>query len=785
MTTKLQRAHRAPKTGRRRLTVRSRLTLVAAVAIAALLGLVVVNAVPDWAQQTALRNDSATGRLGGEASLPLFTGAQKERKLTAAYLAHPTAKSRAALEKQRAATDAGLKSFRRLSGTELHTEERHRWEYVEAVYSHLNTLPAVRKKVNTRTGSTDAATDYYTTLITKMIRFYQALSAMEDPDLTLETRPLVGLFYASDALSQQDMLITQARAAGHMTSAHRTDFAEAYGTGKVMYERWIAPYLPRTEKALYDKITTSRDWKALQAAQRSVITPPADEAGNPQIGERSALARWDASYGKISGQIAKLNLQRTQGLLAHGFERADEVRNRALLQVATSLTATLAIAALIIWLTRSISARLRHLRTQTEDGAQRLPAVVTRLRQGEAVNPEAEFPSPDVQDEFGHVQEALADAQRRTVGLAAEQAADRRGLNAFVAATTDRTLGQIGRSLDLMQKAMTRPDAGPLLDDLIATDGAIAASRRHQENLSALTSSSQQSPYNQPKALLDLVNDAAVETGEPKRVRNEVDLHFHIAPQHVSGVLQVVAALLDNGLRFSNDYVTVHSRAVVNGAALEVEDAGGGMSQPDLDSANRELSQPGQATFEDMAARRGRLGHFVVAQLAARHHLSVELRRSAYGGVTAVVMIDNRASASAPTAQPLPAEAPRTPQPEPLAREDAPLPRRSTSAPQTAVGDQAVPRRRASTETAQPAPVQPGGGLPERTDADAPPLPRRAAGEHVHPALRDAAPAPAAPSPSAADAADVADAWSGYQTATHQATQHLTHQSTDQEEGTP
>ncbi|MFI7245217.1 nitrate- and nitrite sensing domain-containing protein [Streptomyces qinglanensis] len=754
-------------------------------AIAALLGLVIVNAVPDWEQQTNLRNDSATGRLGGEASLPLFTGAQKERKLTAAYLARPTAKAKAALEKQRVATDAGLKSFRRLSGTELHSDQRHRWEYVEAIYSHLHTLPAVRKKVNARTSSADAATDYYTKLIIKMIRFYQALSAMDDPDLTLETRPLVGLFYASDALSQQDMLITQARAAGHMTPAHRADFAEAYGTGKVMYERWIAPYLPRKERALYDQITTSREWKALQAAQRSVITPPTDEAGNPQIGDGSALARWDSSHGQVSGQIAKLNLARTQGLLAHGFQRADEVRNRALLQVFASIAAIIAIAGLIIWLTRSISARLRQLRTQTEDGAQRLPTVVARLRRGEKVNPEAEFPSPDEADEFGHVQKALVDAQRRTVGLAAEQAADRRGLDGFVAATTDRTLGQIGRSLDLMQKVMNRPDADPLLDDLITTDGAIAASRRHQENLSALTSSTQQFLYNQPKALLDLVNDAAVETGEPKRVRNEVDLHFHVAPQHVGGVLQVVAALLDNGLRFSNDHVTVRSRTVVNGAALDIEDAGGGMSQPDLDAANKALSQPEHATFEAMAAGRGRLGHFVVARLAMRHHLSVELRRSAYGGVTAAVMIDNKASAPAPAAQPLRAEAPPTSLPGPVVGQQVPLPRRAASVPQAAAAGQGVSPRRASTETPRPTPVQPAAGLPEHTDTDAPALPRRAAGEHVHPALRDSAPAPAAPPPSAADASDVAEAWSGYQAATHQAAQYLTQQSTDLKDGTP
>jgi len=773
--------HRAP---RRRLTVRSRLVLVATVAIAALLGLVVANAVPDWRQQTNLRNDSATGRLGGEASLPLFVGAQVERKLTAAYLARPTAVVKAALREQRVKTDAGLESFRKLSGTELHSDQRHRWEYVERVYAQLDSLPQVRRAVDARTGDADGVTDYYTSLINKMIQFYQALSAMDDPALTLETRPLVGLFYASDALSQQDMLITQARAAGRMTAAHRVAFAEAYGTQQVMYERWIAPYLPAGEKALYDKITTSTNWKALQAAQRSVITPPADDVtGNRLIGDPDALGRWDAAHGKVSEQIAALNLRRTQGLLAHGFQRADEVRAQVLVQLATSLGAIFAITALIIWLIRSISARLRELRAQTEEGAQRLPDVVARLRRGEPVNAKAEFPEPGTRDEFGHVQVALAGAQRTAVRLAGEQAADRRGLNEFVSATTDRTLGQIGRSLDRLQQVMNHPDAGPLLDDLIAADVPIAASRRHQENLGALTSSNSQSPYDQPKALLDLVNDAAVETGDPTRVRNDVDLPFHIAPQHVGGILRVVAALLDNGIQFSNDIVCVRSRAVVHGTALEIEDAGIGMDQQALDAANRALAQSDQATFEAMAASRGRLGLFVVARLAARHHLSVELRRSAYSGVTAIVMIDNMAKAAVPApvakAQPLPAEAPHTTPP-------APLPRREARQGDAADAARTPLSRREIAKAGVPVPAQ-ASGLPEHTDADAPVLPRRSAGQHAHPALLAESPAqqPGFTPPPASDPNEVANAWSDYQAATQQASQQLAQHPNDQKEGNP
>lgn len=762
--------HRAP---RRIMTVRTRLIVVASVAIAALLALVVFNAVPAWDKQRNLRNDSTTGRLGGEASLPLFIAAQAERKLTAAYLAHPSSAAKAALKAQRGKTDAGLASFRRLSGTELRTDQRHRWEYVEAVYRQLEDLPRVRKNVDARGGGPDEATGFYTSLINRMISFYQALSAMDDGPLTLETRPLVGLFYASDALAQQDMLITQAQESGQMTDAHRVAFAEAYGTQQVMYERWIAPYLPEQEKALYDKITASPEWKALQAAQRSVITPPIDDLGNEQIGDRSSLLQWDDAYAKVSGQLAGLNLQRTQGLLAHGFQRADEIRTQVFLQAAGSLVAILLIAGLIVWLIRSISSRLRQLRQQTEQGAERLPQVVDRLMRGEAVDAEAEFLEPDRGDEFSHVQAALIEAQRTAVRQAAAQAGDRRGVGAFVAAATERTLGHINRALGHLEKVMARPDVDPaLLDDLITIDGAVSASRRHQEHVGTLAGSMRQDLYDRPRSILDLVNDAAVETGSPKRVANQVTDTAFVPPQHAAATVKVVAALIENGIGNSTGDVTVRSVKAMHGIALEIEDTGFGMPQEAIDAANAELAQHNQATFEAMAQRRGKLGLFVVARLAGHHHLNVSLRRSAYSGITAVVMIDNKALTTVKqdvVAPPAPA---RTAPPT------APTTTATGGAPSRA----SLPRRRqpaldpAAAHAQRQAQHLGAGALPAATDADADPLPRRNAGQHLNPILRSSAPSP---QPQGAmdesDPQQVGADWADFQAGTQQAPQNHLH----------
>jgi hypothetical protein len=71
---------------------------------------------------------------------------------------------------------------------------------------------------------------------------------------------------------------------------------------------------------------------------------------------------------------------------------------------------------------------------------------------------------------------------------------------------------------------------------------------------------------------------------------------------------------------------------------VEVEDNGLGMDDDERNRRNTVLSDP--PDFEAMALKGDpRLGLFVVARLAARHGIKVELRSSSYGGTRAIVLI--------------------------------------------------------------------------------------------------------------------------------------------------
>ncbi|MEU5159654.1 nitrate- and nitrite sensing domain-containing protein [Streptomyces sp. NPDC020875] len=736
MTTTPIDPKRRGKRGRRRavLTVRSRLVLVAVVSVTALVALVAVNAVRDWSLQMSLRRDSATGELGGEASLPLFIGAQAERKATAVFLEDPSGANRQALVKARAATDEGIASFRHMSGTKLETDLRHKWSYVERIYGELDEVAAVRERVDGRRESRAGATGYYTRLLTSMVEFYQALSAMDAAELNTETRALVGLFWAVEGLAQEDMLLSAARAAGRMSAADRRAFASAYGAQHVMYERWVAPYLPPKDRALYDAVTSSRAWAVKKRVEEAVLAAPGGPGG--VLEELPAeVGEWEAAYREVAGGITALNGSRTAGLLASGYQEADEVRSDVVLQVVSSLVAVLAIGTLIVGVVRSVARRVRQVRAAAEGTGQYLPQMVQRLRAGERLDPRAEFPDPRGRaDEFSDLERALAVSGRMVLEIAAAQAGDRRGFASFVAMTTTRALNGVERQLsELARLEEHYGQDSEVLRALIGLDRTAVGTRRHLDNLLTLTGRRHE-PYTEPMTLADAVLDAGAETSGPERIENRVHGEVWLSPRAVNGVVHVMGALLENALSFSRGRVGVGVSTAARGIAVEIEDRGTGMTPEAFERANRALTEP--ATFESMAAgRQGQLGLFVAGHLAARYGMRVRLRPSDYGGVTAVIFLPYGLTVPPPE----PAPAPSRPV---TAVDDAPAGSRGPGTlgglPQRAPG---TSRPTAPVAAAGPEVASRAGQV---TDPSAPPLPRREGGRHLAPQLARTPAAPAA-----------------------------------------
>jgi len=198
------------------------------------------------------------------------------------------------------------------------------------------------------------------------------------------------------------------------------------------------------------------------------------------------------------------------------------------------------------------------------------------------------------------------------------------------------------------------------LEDLFKLDHMATRMRRHAEALVILAGSAPGRGWRHPVPIVDVVRGATSEIEDYVRVSLERLPEVRIAGRAVGDLIHLLAELLENATSFAPPHtqVRVHAEAVGNGLALQIEDRGLGMSEQELAEANLRLADP--PLFDP--AHSARLGLLVVAKLAARQGITVRLRTSPYGGVTAVVLIPAElvvADTGEPTTQTLVAPAPK------------------------------------------------------------------------------------------------------------------------------
>jgi signal transduction histidine kinase len=173
-----------------------------------------------------------------------------------------------------------------------------------------------------------------------------------------------------------------------------------------------------------------------------------------------------------------------------------------------------------------------------------------------------------------------------------------------------------------------------------------------------------------PVPLAEVAAAAVRDNPDASRVDLAVAGDLLVPEQAADDLAELLAELVDNAVAFSapETRVRVGGRRAGAGYVVEVEDRGLGMTDAELAAVNRRLA--GDPAAGDDPDRR--LGAWVVGRLARRHDLTVGLRRSPRGGVTALVLLPERlVVASLPLRRRSAAPAPEA---------DPPLPRRSPHA---------------------------------------------------------------------------------------------------------
>src|SRR6185436_19329122 len=143
--------------------------------------------------------------------------------------------------------------------------------------------------------------------------------------------------------------------------------------------------------------------------------------------------------------------------------------------------------------------------------------------------------------------------------------------------------------------------------------------------------------WRNPVPMVDVIRGAVSEVEDYARVGFLALPEASLVGRAVADVIHLLAEVIENATAYSPPHtrVQISGQLVPNGYAIEIEDRGLGMSPEAVEEANQRLLQPPE--FDP--ANSARLGLFVVALLAARHGVRVTLRVSAYGGITAVVLI--------------------------------------------------------------------------------------------------------------------------------------------------
>ncbi|CAL9402721.1 nitrate- and nitrite sensing domain-containing protein [Streptomyces sp. Tu 3180] len=632
----------SPRTGaRRRLgSIRLSLVLLALVPSVTLAAMWGVTTIQMFSEGLRLRSQTelsrSTGAMGTHATLAL----QRERRLTAAWLAAPQS-SRSALEAQRERTDEAVAKL--LGQADAIAEAPARIsDRLYSVLGSVGSLEYYRDQVDAPSDITAVeALDQYTSIIDDQIHAFQELSQVDDGDLTSQAEPLIALEHAAELISQEDARLTLAWSSGSLDAQGWTEFAELVHTRRWLVEDQIVPSLRGSTKTQAERIMQSPEWRALQAVEDQVLATRS-AGGGRTVEMPDVQERWDEAMDSVSPQYTAMIRQQTDALLTRSADEA-----RSLLLTAASLSAGGLLALLLCvgmsWrITRSLSRRLRGLRMATLGLAEeRLPDVVARLERGEKVDAESATTALDYgHDELGQVAQAFNTAQRTAVHTAIELADTRRGFQKVILGIARQSQNlvnlQLGK-LDELERRHTDPE---VLAGLYELDSTASQLRRYEENLVIVSGERPGRSWSEPVALIDILRSAVGEVAEYQRVEVHTEEEVALAPPAVADVIHLLAELIDNATTYSPapSPVGVRAAMVAKGLVVEIEDRGLGMSEEDYASLNDQLGRPPQfdvvALADDL-----RLGMFVISQLAHRHGITVTLRSSPYGGTTAIVLV--------------------------------------------------------------------------------------------------------------------------------------------------
>jgi signal transduction histidine kinase len=696
---------------------------------------------------------------------------QQERRLSVAYLARPAAGFTSLLT-QRQRTDAQLVTLRSAADGALANAPSSIIQEWTDLTGLLDRLPATRSAVDARSASEQSAYAFYNTVLDAATGLFDT-QARVVPDVTASQGGITAteVFRAGDTMSRAGSVIDGAFASRTLT---RTDYLE-FVTLVGAYHSTLANVAAHLEPGTADRYAALRSgdaWKQLAAAEDALVASGPWRAGKVPAGLGVTVDRWARLTAVVSAGLTDLTVSQADEVSAKALHTGDRQLWTASLG---SLAALFIAVAAIVWavrqsrilVDRALSVRLAKLGADADTlVAERMPAVMDRLRRRESVDLDTEFAAPTYgDDEIGQVARVINQALRAAAGAAVDEARARAAGTAMLMGVARRPQRPLQRGLKVVEDLQSRIGDEALLTELFDVHHQLNQTRRFLENLVILAGGQIGRRFQNPVPLRRVLLASFAEARNYQRITLRSAADVSLLGHAVAEVIHLLAELLDNALAFSPPETTVWvtSSPVNHGVAIEIEDAGVGMNAEVVERANTLLAT---APTPDVTELRegAQIGLYVVSELAKREGVQVSLRRSAYGGLLAIVLLPQSILIAGPlgidgeTTDAGPRRVSAVPAAPRRAEPDRPVPAEAAPAPRSAVGVlEPEPELSDRTAMSQPTIAQPTIARPTATSADSsgpqsaarPPLPHRRPQQHLAPELLDSelpeASAPATP----------------------------------------
>jgi anti-sigma regulatory factor (Ser/Thr protein kinase) len=499
---------------------------------------------------------------------------------------------------------------------------------------NLEDLPALRSQVSNRSLKLSEASDNYQVLMADLLDIRDSAAQLAgDTTLSDHMRTAASVARIKEFTSQQRVVGHEILGAGSLLPKLRKDFISTE-TGTELAEQQMLATATDAERQLYAQVISGPDLRAatnyINYFDARDEPPLTDIAFGP--------AEWDTALIGYARLVRGVETQLDKQIVNEATTLRNNVQRRVFIETGV-LLGMLLLAILFAWLVaRSMARSLRELRQGALSVAQfGLPQAVGRLRDpslsssltpAQLADQIAEPLPVRSRDEFGQVTEAFNAVHLEAVRTAAEQAALRSSVSTMFVNLARRSQILVDRligHLDRLERGEEDPDR---LAELFQLDHLATRMRRNDENLLVLAGADSTRIQREPAALIDVLRAAQSEVEHYTRIEfGTVDRDIEVSAHAVNDMVHLVAELFDNATAFSppNSHVMVEARRVGDRTSLYVEDRGIGISPDQLRELNERLANP---PMVDVAVSR-MMGLVVVARLANRHGVKVELRPAA------------------------------------------------------------------------------------------------------------------------------------------------------------